>query len=107
MPFLWRGGFWIRVQTVLTFILLVLSKVLSVAHPIILKYVISAVTCDTAVDPTSCGSDHHLTYILVIAYCCTRFAADLVNNIREFPFSNISAAAEIYIAHLVYQHIQE
>ena len=50
--------------------------------------------------------DVHQTYILVIMYAVTRFAADLVNNIRELPFANVSAAAEIYIAHMVYNHIQ-
>jgi hypothetical protein len=40
LPFLWRGGFVIRVQTVLTFVLLFLSKGLNVTHPLILKYAI-------------------------------------------------------------------
>lgn len=39
-------------------------------------------------------------------YAIVRFTADFVNNIREIPFANVSASAEIYIAHLVYSHIQ-
>jgi ABC-type transport system involved in Fe-S cluster assembly fused permease/ATPase subunit len=39
-------------------------------------------------------------------YCVVRFSADFVNNIREIPFANVSASAEIFIAHLVYTHIQ-
>ena len=39
-------------------------------------------------------------------YCVVRFAADFVNNIREIPFANVSASAEIYIAHMVYTHVQ-
>lgn len=38
-------------------------------------------------------------------YCLTRFSADFANNIREIPFANISASAEIFIAQLVYTHI--
>lgn len=40
LPFLWKGGILIRLQTVLTFILLFLSKGLNVTHPLILKYAI-------------------------------------------------------------------
>ncbi len=43
LPFLWKGGFMIRVQTVLTFILLFLSKGLNVMHPLILKFVIDEI----------------------------------------------------------------
>lgn len=106
MPFLWKGGFWIRVQTVLTFILLVISRLLNVTHPLILKYTIDAIGCDQSIDPTNCDSDHNRTYMLIFMYAGTRYAADLVNNIRELPFANVSAAAEIYIAHMVYNHIQ-
>lgn len=63
-------------------------------------------TCDTSLDPVGCGSDHTITYILVSMYAVVRFSSDLVNNLRELPFANVSAAAEIYIAHLVYNHIQ-
>ena len=40
LPFLWKGGLLIRLQTILTFILLFLAKGLNVTHPLILKYVI-------------------------------------------------------------------
>lgn len=45
LPFLWKGGIWIRIQTVLTFILLFISRGLSVTHPLILKFAIDSITC--------------------------------------------------------------
>lgn len=39
-------------------------------------------------------------------YALARFLADFVNYVREVPFANVSASAEIYIAHMVYSHIQ-
>jgi ABC-type transport system involved in Fe-S cluster assembly fused permease/ATPase subunit len=38
-------------------------------------------------------------------YAILRFTADFVNNMREIPFANVSASAEIFIAHKVYSHI--
>lgn len=83
--------------------MLLLSRGLNVLHPLILKYAIDAITKDDAgeSDPDS----HGHTYLLVTMYCVVRFLADFVNNIREIPFANVSASAEIYIAHLVYNHI--
>ena len=103
LPFLWRGGFMIRVQTVLTFILLFLSKGLNVTHPIILKYAIDSI--QECLDNLNCPNSDRV-YFLVAIYCAVRFSADFVNNIREIPFANVSASAEIYIAHMVYGHVQ-
>jgi ABC-type transport system involved in Fe-S cluster assembly fused permease/ATPase subunit len=36
----------------------------------------------------------------------TKFGADFINNIREIPYANMAAAAEISIAHDVYDHVQ-
>jgi len=46
LPYLWRGGLLIRVQTVLTIFLLFVSRGLNVLHPLILKYAIDAITID-------------------------------------------------------------
>jgi ATP-binding cassette, subfamily B, heavy metal transporter len=97
VPYVWRGGFMIRFQTVLTVLMLLLSRGLNVTHPLILKF---------AIDEISGVDDNHgHTYMLITMYCVVRFLADFVNNIREIPFANVSASAEIYIAHLVYNHI--
>ena len=103
LPFLWRGGFMIKLQTILTFILLFVSKGLNVTHPIILKYAIDEI--QGCLDENGCPNSDTV-YFLVAMYCAVRFAADFVNNIREIPFANVSASAEIYIAHLVYTHVQ-
>lgn len=47
MPYLWKGGFWIRFQTVLTFVLLFVSRGLNVLHPLVLKFAIDDITCDS------------------------------------------------------------
>ena len=105
-PFLWKGGCLIRVQTVLTFVLLFISKGLNVLHPLILKLGLDQIQkCHFVKDHEECPDTSH-TYFLVAMYCVVRFSADFVNNIREIPFANISASAELFIAHLVYTHIQ-
>ena len=105
LPFMWKGGFWIKVQTTLTFILLFVSKGLNVTHPLILKYTIDSIqSIQSCQDEVDCPTADH-TYFLVAMYCIIRFTADFVNNIREIPFAAVSASAEIYIAHLVYNHI--
>ncbi len=101
MPFLWKGGFVIRIQTILTFVLLFLAKGLNVMHPLILKFTIDNIQeCHFAKDITDYPcEDESNTYFLVAMYCLVRFTADFVNNIREIPFANVSASAEIFIAH--------
>ena len=38
-------------------------------------------------------------------YALTRFSAEFVNYIREIPFANVAASAEVHIAHMVFNHI--
>jgi hypothetical protein len=51
-PFLWKGGFMIRVQLMFSFILMFLAKGLNVTHPIILKYAIENI--QECLDNVSC-----------------------------------------------------
>jgi hypothetical protein len=88
----------IRLQTTITFVLLVISKLFNVAHPLVLKYAIDSITMQDT-------WTRHQTYMLVGAYAGLRFLADFTNYIREIPFANVSASAEVYIAHLVYNHV--
>jgi ATP-binding cassette subfamily B protein len=94
LPALWQGGFWVKMQVILTIFMIILAKVLNVIHPIILKYLI-----DTLVEGGS-------IYYLVGLYACAKFSADLINNLREVTFVKVSANAEVYIADKVYNHIQ-
>ena len=93
----------------LTFVLLIVSRGLNVMHPLILKFAVDDITCNSEnrLDDTVCPNSHSHTYFLVAMYAIIRFLADFVNNVREIPFANVSASAEIYIAHLVYTHIQD
>lgn len=100
-PFLWRGSLLIRINTVLTFLLLILTKALNVVHPLILKYIIDSITLGNT------GKDHQADIFFMIGmYTLTRFSADFVNYIREIPFATVSASAEIHVANLVYNHVQ-
>ena len=85
-----------------------MSRGLNVTHPIILKFAVDDITCNSEQEQTQsgieCPHSHSHTYFLVAMYALVRFSADFVNNIREIPFANVSASAEIYIAHLVYSH---
>lgn len=47
LPFLWKGGLLIKIQTILTFALMILAKGLNVIHPLILKMVIDDMTIGT------------------------------------------------------------
>ena len=94
LPALWSGGWCVRFQVFLTAFMIVLAKVLNVIHPIILKFLI-----DTLLEGGT-------IYYLVILYCVVKFAADLVNNLREVSFANVAANSEVYIADKVYNHIQ-
>ena len=93
LPFLWTGGFWVKIQLVTTIFLIITAKVLNVAHPIILKMLIDTLTE---------GKDG---YFYVGAYVIVKFAADFVNNLREVTFAHVSANAETKIALTVYTHI--
>lgn len=99
-PFLWKGGLIIKINTILTFLLLIVTKGLNVVHPLILKYVIDDITLGTA------GHNQADTFFMIGMYSLTRFSADFINYIREIPFATVSASAEIYVADLVYNHIQ-
>ena len=55
IPYLWKGGFWIRLQTILTVLLLIVSKMINVLHPLILKYAIDGIAC-TESELTHCNN---------------------------------------------------
>jgi hypothetical protein len=76
-----------------------------VTIPILLKYVIDAIICDRTTFADGCPSEQQ-TYILIIAYAVVKFLGDFFNNIREIPYANMAASAEISIAHDVYDHVQ-
>lgn len=86
---------------------MVLTKLLNVTHPLILKVAIDAITCvaDDSVDGTC--PPHQEVYFLVALYGLTKFAAEIINYLREIPFSQVSGSAEVFIASTVYEHTQK
>ena len=92
-PAIFNRGWKLRTQTIFVLILIVVNKCLNVTHPMILKY---------AVDEISVGA---LAIWLLVAYGSVRFFTELVYNINQIIFANVSAACEVYIADLVYNHV--
>mmetsp|Transcript_11579 Transcript_11579/g.19564 ORF Transcript_11579/g.19564 Transcript_11579/m.19564 type:complete len:318 (+) Transcript_11579:279-1232(+) len=89
------------------FLLNFVSRFVGILPPLILKSIITAITCDEGTTTLADGCpDAQYVYLLIVAYACLKFASDFLNYIREIPFSYISANAEKHIAKEVYSHIQ-
>lgn len=101
---MWKGGVMIKIQTILTFLCLILSKVFNTAHPAILGMIVNAIVCigNAGAD---CPSSNEVYYLIGL-YTLLKFLADFIRYVCEVPFSNVSASSEVYIASLVYKHIQ-
>jgi ATP-binding cassette subfamily B protein len=101
LPFLWRGGLIIKINTILTILLLIAAKGMNVIHPLILKMVIDEITLGDSSKSTQAN-----IFFLIGMYTLTRFSSDFINYIREIPFATVAASAEIYVADMVYNHVQ-
>jgi hypothetical protein len=103
LPFMWTGGVMIKIQTVLTFTCLILSKVFNVMHPAVLGMVVNAIVC-IGEQKADCPTSSEV-YYLVGLYALLKFLADFVRYICEVPFASVSASSEVFIASMVYKHI--
>ena len=74
-----------------------------VAMPLLLKYTVDAIICD--IDTEDCPSSEE-TYTLITFYVIAKFSSDIINNLREIPYTMMAAQAEISIAHDVHDHVQ-
>lgn len=104
-PRLWNGSFYKKFLVIFNFICVLIPKLCQVTVPLILGKAVDAIICDRSQELNDCPSEHE-TYVLIIIYAMTRFAGDTIKYIREIPYANMAAAAEISIAHDVYDHIQ-
>lgn len=107
-PFLWKGGWDVKITTFFTFVMLLLSRVMTVIHPLILKRVIENITCDpddNDLEGGACPTTED-TYVWILFYASMKLVAETVNYLREIPFSYVSANAEKYIAKTVHSHMQ-
>ena len=93
-----------------------LLKAINVFSPLVLKEVIDSIVCkegDLDSEKTffiiendgGCPSANE-TKLVIAIYALVRFAADFITYIREIPYANMAAFAEISIAHEVYDHVQ-
>jgi len=108
-PRLWRGSCLDKFIVILNYSTLVAVKVVQVSTPLILKYVVDAITCeelDTGEERVFeiCPAEDEV-YVLIIAYCLSKFFSEVLNNVRELPYARMAARAETMIAEEVYDHI--
>jgi ATP-binding cassette subfamily B protein len=85
--------------------MLLLSRVMTVIHPLILRTVITNITCVDEDGEADCPPTED-TDLWIIFYAATKLAAEVINYTREIPFSYVSANAEKYIAKTVHSHMQ-
>jgi ATP-binding cassette, subfamily B, heavy metal transporter len=93
-PLLLKGDWVVKFQFLVTLLLTLSAKVLSVIHPIVLKFVIDSMTAGES------------AFYLIILYAAIRLISEANNLTREISFASISASAEVNIASMVYNHIQ-
>jgi len=129
-PRIWTGGIYKKFIVIVNVMMVILMKGTMVYVPLLLREVIDSIIC---VDPSDvadsaeaeattagrmlaalrvsslkdgeCPSESE-TYLLIGIYVGVKFIADFLNYIREIPFANMAATAEISIAHDVYDHVQ-
>ena len=94
LPILWKGDWVVKLQVIVTILLTFAAKVFAVIHPVILKLVIDAMSAGEA------------AYYLIVLYIIVRMCAEICQMSREISFASVSASSEVYIASLVYNHIQ-
>lgn len=107
-PFLWKGGWEVKLTTLFTFIMLLSSRVLTVIHPLILKRVIENITCEpgnNSFEGGACPTTED-TYLWILYYAGVKLSAEVINYLREIPFAYVSANAEKHIAKTVHAHLQ-
>ena len=107
-PFLWKGGWEVKVTTFFTFIMLLTSRALTVIHPLILRRVIQNITCEPGNNDFEGGvcPTTEDTYLVILFYAGMKLAAEVINYLREIPFAYVSANAEKHIAKTVHSHMQ-
>lgn len=106
-PFVWKGDCCMKFTTFLSFFMLFASRACQIGHPLVLKRIIESISCNPKKldQGESCPTTHDI-YMLIILYAGIKFAADMINQLREIPFSYIMANAEKHIAGKVFSHVQ-
>ena len=102
---MWRGSCTVKLITIITFLLLLISRLANAAHPLILGETVSAIICDVKTKKDGECPDTFDCYTLILIYTGCKFGADLLNYLRELPFAAISANSEKHISRIVYRHI--
>ena len=78
-PFMWKGGWVMKLTTIATFALMFVAKIASTVHPLVLGYIIEVATCDPDTDEDANCQDREFIYVLIIIYAATKFSAELIN----------------------------
>lgn len=101
---------------IINILLVFLVKIVNVIVPIVLMQVVDSIICSND-DPKTSSKTYWLTsdqpgcppdekvYSIIIIYIVVRFFAEFLANIREIPFADMAAVAEVSIAYDVYDHV--
>jgi len=104
---MWRGSCFAKFVTIITFVLLIVSRIANTSHPLILGQIVADISCDPEnplFKETGCPDSQQI-YTWIAIYACMKFFAEFLNYMREIPFAYVSANAELHIATMVYRHI--
>jgi hypothetical protein len=115
LPRLWTGSTCNKFVFLFNIAMVFVVKGMNVFVPIVMKEVIDSIVCtpDTLVEGTTfwlksgqpgCPSTQQ-TYTIIGVYILVKFLADFLGYVREIPFANMGAVAEISIAYDVYDHV--
>ena len=105
-PRIWTHEWPARLNVFAYLILVLLVKATNVLLPLIMKVLIDNMTCKVDGEETKECPSPEDTYTLILLYAACKFVADTFNYLREIPFANMSAKAEVSIAYDVYDHVQ-
>jgi ABC-type multidrug transport system fused ATPase/permease subunit len=116
LPRVWTGGCLHKINTLFNVLMIFVNKGVNVLIPLVLREVIDTIICEEdKLEETDsflvrsadagCPSETE-TYMIIGLYALVKFTADFINYIREIPYANMAAVAEISIAHDVYDHVQ-
>lgn len=75
---MWKGSLLIKIYTVITFVLMIISKMLNVTYPYFLKLAIDGISCVPSTSTTACATSSEV-YLYIALYGGIKFSADFTN----------------------------
>ena len=116
LPRIWKGSIWNKFMFIFNVLMVFIVKGMNVFVPIVMKETIDSIVCtEQTIGQTrifwmhggqhGCPTESEI-YSIIALYISVKFATDFLSYIREIPFAEMGAVAEISIANDVYDHVQ-